>query len=134
MPGTVPHLWDSDYLAAQRNTTVEHIAQNRLADAQAKKTANDTAIVFTETQNMVEAAVALHEQWLVDVHTLLPTDRPDRSVHKCEAEAENIPSQAMCQQRFPFWAWGGSIQLYPWKPNGTPRALIGSHAANFCAI
>ena len=106
----------SEDMAALKGTTIEHISMNRIADREARQLAYDSAVVYPRTQQLVEKAVAEHQQWLIEVHRLLPTDQPDRNVFKSDAKQDDTPSQEQCQTRFPTWAWGESIQLYPWKP------------------
>ena len=90
-------------LAASRRTTLEHIQNNRIADAAAKELANQTASVVTEVQNQVRGALIRHQHWLIDLHELLPTHQPDRLVEKEKAKPSEEVTHASAQKRFPMW-------------------------------
>ena len=106
----------SEDLARLKNTTVEHIHHNRLVDIAARDLAVSTAPVHTSIQQQVAGAVSGHQQWLVDLHALLPTEQPDRAVVIKGDEAPQLPDLQACRKRFPQWLWGTKETMFPWKP------------------
>lgn len=103
-------------LAALKGTTKEHILHNRLVDAAAKEFAHSTATVFPDTQRQVQNAIVQHQRWLIDLHTLLPTEQPDRApacTPQCSKPQTTLES---CRQRFPTWLWHLPPAAYGWRP------------------
>ena len=106
----------TEELASCKHTTLEHIQNNRLADAAAKELANQSAPVVTEVQSKVRGALIHHQQWLINLHELLPTHQPDRLVEIDENKPPDEVTLASAQRRFPQWLWGSPRVLFPWVP------------------
>ena len=106
----------SEDLAALKQTTVEHIHHNRLVDAAARELANRTAPVYSSVQSKVGRAITAHQQCLVDLHTLLPTEQPDRAAVPKTDEVNEMPDEKACRARFPQWLWSLPTSQYTWKP------------------
>ena len=83
-------------LAASRQTTLEHILQNRLVGAAAKDLANNTAVVVSEVQIQATSALRRHQNWLIDLHELLPTHQPDRMIEHEQANNQEEATLASC--------------------------------------
>ena len=106
----------NEELAALRGTTLEHVSQNRLADASAKECALQNACVFAEVQREATQAIKKHQLWLTELHSMLPTFQPDRAViHETKPQAA-AANQADCEARFPLWPWRSVVHHFKWKP------------------
>ena len=107
----------SEDLAALKGTTTEHIWHNRLVDAAAKEFAHRTASVHPDTQKLVQNAIFQHQRWLIALHSLLPTDQPDRATNQTSQSVEPHCTLDACRKRFPTWPWHTlSADVYTWKP------------------
>ena len=102
----------SEDLAALKGTTIEHIWHNRLVDAAAKEFAHSTAAVFPDTQKKVQNAIFQHQRWLVALHSLLPTDQPDRAAIHVSQSSEPQYTLDTCRKRFPTRPWHASPAEY----------------------
>lgn len=65
-------LWTED-LARCKQTTVEHIYNNRLCDRAAKQLAQRLSPVDCQVQIQADQIIERHQRWLIELHSMLPT-------------------------------------------------------------
>ena len=99
-------------------TTVQHILLNRTADRVAKRLAFRLAPVCSETFNQAKHAAYRHQQWLVHLHSLLPTrdtQVPDPA-EKGVAEVPDDLTETQAMELYPQWHWTTPQAKFSWKP------------------
>ena len=113
------------------NTTLQHIANNRLVDRAAREFAVSIAPIDPQFKPKLIEAIRSHQQWLVGVHASLPTHAPDESNVRNVQELPDKLTSAQCRLRYPQWPWDASAVSFKWKPKipvafPKPKAWDGS--------
>lgn len=98
------------------HTTWQHIANNRLVDRAAREYAVCIAPVDPGFKPQLLAAIQSHQEWLVNVHALLPTHDPEHEAPPTVQELPDTLTLAQCKLRYPQWPWDTPATQYKWKP------------------
>ena len=98
------------------NTTLQHIANNRLVDRAAREFAVSIAPIDPQFKPKLIEAIRSHQQWLVGVHASLPTHAPDESNVRNVQELPDKLTSAQCRLRYPQWPWDAPAASFKWKP------------------
>ena len=104
--------------AATCGTTVQHILLNRIADRVAKRLASRLAPVCPEIYRQAKHATFRHQQWLVQLHSLLPANAGHTNIDS-EAAVQEVPdtmSEAQAMALYPQWHWTTPVTKFSWKP------------------
>lgn len=98
------------------NTTLQHIANNRLVDRAAREFAVSIAPIDPQFKPKLIEAIRSHQQWLVGVHASLPTHASEESNVRNVQELPDKLTSAQCRLRYPQWPWDAPAASFKWKP------------------
>lgn len=125
-------------LARAAGSTVERILNNRLCDRTAKTLAQKLSPVRPDIQDAAELAICKHQEWLIRLHSMLPTHEACQSQDHIASDLPELITKEACQARFSHWPWGISKRLYPWRPkiprNCPPPAQWKGHKDDWAEV
>ena len=106
--------------AAASGSTLLHVLRNRDADRAAKLCAQRIAPVFFHMPQVMGAATALHQEWLVRLHAHLDTGNDDEvKPDHMQAPPQTADSQitlGAAKTMFPIWHWHPHKSHFLWRP------------------
>ena len=102
------HLITQDMLAA-KNTTLQHVMCNRVADLLAKEIAQNDAAVSISDRKWLLDSIAGRQKWLVDLNKRFGDDV---LISKANNNVEPLIPEVCFQTMFPRWPWNAKPELY----------------------
>lgn len=100
-------------LAAEHDTTVQHILLNRIADRAAKKIAQTFLPVHISVFKALQTQMFARHAFLAQLNHLATPEI--QTISTPAADAPFVDEGALLRKKFPRWCWNQNILDFSWK-------------------